>query len=113
MLGGMHVLFFFSSRRRHTRCSRDWSSDVCSSDLWSMVPAVIVALLILRRMRVEDRFLHDNLRGDGDYAATVRHREVGRAACRERVEISGGGGSFKKKIAKAEGVWRAASSNRS
>src|SRR2546429_516989 len=25
-------LFFFSSRRRHTRCSRDWSSDVCSSD---------------------------------------------------------------------------------
>src|SRR5256884_2517333 len=33
------VLFlFFSSRRRHTRCSRDWSSDVCSSDLgdkWS------------------------------------------------------------------------------
>src|SRR2546429_9077549 len=27
------VRFFFSSRRRHTRCSRDWSSDVCSSDL--------------------------------------------------------------------------------
>src|SRR2546429_6201203 len=27
------VVFFFSSRRRHTRCSRDWSSDVCSSDL--------------------------------------------------------------------------------
>src|SRR5438128_1541530 len=26
--------FFFSSRRRHTRCYRDWSSDVCSSDLW-------------------------------------------------------------------------------
>src|SRR5256884_2252987 len=29
----MWVFFFFSSRRRHTRCSRDWSSDVCSSDL--------------------------------------------------------------------------------
>src|SRR5690606_8914999 len=27
--------FFFSSRRRHTRFSRDWSSDVCSSDLTS------------------------------------------------------------------------------
>src|SRR5690606_32722761 len=27
--------FFFSSRRRHTRFSRDWSSDVCSSDLFS------------------------------------------------------------------------------
>src|SRR2546422_4102666 len=29
----MFSFFFFSSRRRHTRCSRDWSSDVCSSDL--------------------------------------------------------------------------------
>src|SRR5699024_12133253 len=27
------VAFFFSSRRRHTRSKRDWSSDVCSSDL--------------------------------------------------------------------------------
>src|SRR6266542_5784398 len=27
------TFFFFSSRRRHTRCYRDWSSDVCSSDL--------------------------------------------------------------------------------
>src|SRR2546421_4254453 len=27
------VIFFFSSRRRHTRSDRDWSSDVCSSDL--------------------------------------------------------------------------------
>src|SRR2546421_9230640 len=27
--------FFFSSRRRHTRSDRDWSSDVCSSDLFS------------------------------------------------------------------------------
>src|SRR2546422_8557551 len=30
---GMSEHFLFSSRRRHTRCSRDWSSDVCSSDL--------------------------------------------------------------------------------
>src|SRR5207245_5894262 len=28
-----YIFFFFSSRRRHTRCYRDWSSDVCSSDL--------------------------------------------------------------------------------
>src|SRR5437870_4956375 len=27
------LVFFFSSRRRHTRWPRDWSSDVCSSDL--------------------------------------------------------------------------------
>src|SRR5206468_7294609 len=30
------VFFFFSSRRRHTRSDRDWSSDVCSSDLSSV-----------------------------------------------------------------------------
>src|SRR5258705_368945 len=29
----MDRFFFFSSRRRHTRCLSDWSSDVCSSDL--------------------------------------------------------------------------------
>src|SRR5699024_8809126 len=31
--GTSKVCFFFSSRRRHTRSKRDWSSDVCSSDL--------------------------------------------------------------------------------
>src|SRR6266508_3634254 len=30
---GITLLFFFSSRRRHTSWPRDWSSDVCSSDL--------------------------------------------------------------------------------
>src|SRR5206468_8776598 len=33
MLCGDIFYFFFSSRRRHTRSDRDWSSDVCSSDL--------------------------------------------------------------------------------
>src|SRR5256884_2950393 len=37
----LSFFFFFSSRRRHTRCSRDWSSDVCSSDLTSL--AVLAA----------------------------------------------------------------------
>src|ERR1039458_3245077 len=36
------LLFFFSSRRRHTRCLSDWSSDVCSSDLREC-PIVIAA----------------------------------------------------------------------
>src|SRR5438045_8754116 len=31
--------FFFSSRRRHTRCLSDWSSDVCSSDLLNLMAA--------------------------------------------------------------------------
>src|SRR5256885_7204556 len=34
------VLFFFSSRRRHTRLQGDWSSDVCSSDLESGTTAL-------------------------------------------------------------------------
>src|SRR2546422_2531557 len=36
----LSTFFFFSSRRRHTRCSRDWSSDVCSSDLGATTLAV-------------------------------------------------------------------------
>src|SRR6266542_4476269 len=36
------VFFFFSSRRRHTRCYRDWSSDVCSSDLAAMAEELVV-----------------------------------------------------------------------
>src|SRR2546429_5338736 len=35
MISAISIVFFFASRRRHTRCSRDWSSDVCSSDLGS------------------------------------------------------------------------------
>src|SRR5256885_9813120 len=50
------VIFFFSSRRRHTRLQGDWSSDVCSSDL----------LLAHRRAR----FLRFTFRGcDGTAAA--------------------------------------------
>src|SRR5690606_40104101 len=35
------LVFFFSSRRRHTRFSRDWSSDVCSSDLVEVTNALV------------------------------------------------------------------------
>src|SRR5690606_39560102 len=37
-------LFFFSRRRRHTRFSRDWSSDVCSSDLGHARFTVVIAI---------------------------------------------------------------------
>src|ERR1035441_2528782 len=37
--------FFFSSRRRHTRCLSDWSSDVCSSDLLKYHPFGITPYL--------------------------------------------------------------------
>src|SRR5204863_6204873 len=45
------VFFFFSSRRRHTRSLRDWSSDVCSSDL----PAEFMAALLSSEIGNTDR----------------------------------------------------------
>src|SRR5262245_63507795 len=53
--------FFFSSRRRHTRCLSDWSSDVCSSDLSVVYTALDtklqrkVAIKRLRDPRSEER----------------------------------------------------------
>src|SRR5256884_9296855 len=60
--------FFFSSRRRHTRCSRDWSSDVCSSDLYCD-PLVndqqcwdfLVECLLLNRCPINLRCLHNRI----------------------------------------------------
>src|SRR2546422_4014093 len=43
------MFFFFSSRRRHTRCSRDWSSDVCSSDLPFRLQGTVMSNLWLDR----------------------------------------------------------------
>src|SRR5262245_13512763 len=39
--------FFFSSRRRHTRCLSDWSSDVCSSDLAVLALAAMIVVVVL------------------------------------------------------------------
>src|SRR5476651_1932637 len=48
------IYFFFSSRRRHTRYWRDWSSDVCSSDLTkSHCPMKLSALRGRRCLRAE------------------------------------------------------------
>src|SRR5690606_41367431 len=62
--------FFFSSRRRHTRFSRDWSSDVCSSDLETMrrlreseeryASTVELAALGISHIGVDGRFIHVN-----------------------------------------------------
>src|SRR5690348_18102180 len=39
------VFFFFSSRRRHTRWTGDWSSDVCSSDLYATLHFLLYAVI--------------------------------------------------------------------
>src|SRR5256885_6444713 len=40
------ILFFFSSRRRHTRLQGDWSSDVCSSDIVALPGLVAISLVV-------------------------------------------------------------------
>src|SRR5437868_8803803 len=62
------LTFFFSSRRRHTRSKRDWSSDVCSSDLWIEFPIYFVTACTFRRRPMLARdavaaILVDELRG--------------------------------------------------
>src|SRR5205809_3753802 len=99
-----YQFFFFSSRRRHTRCSRDWSSDVCSSDLSSLRPAVFCTGAAFPRCR--DRFAGArgaSLRGPAPAprrrGCLVQRRrrgiQIGRASCRERGGISEGGGGVK------------------
>src|SRR5205809_2654532 len=55
ILGMLACVFFFSSRRRHTRCSRDWSSDVCSSDLvvGFLVERLLISFLGVRRVMID------------------------------------------------------------
>src|SRR5690606_39442504 len=56
--GFFYFFFFFSSRRRHTRFSRDWSSDVCSSDLTAgEKPANLMAPFLVIGLRAEMRTL--------------------------------------------------------
>src|SRR5690606_40268962 len=69
-------LFFFSSRRRHTRFSRDWSSDVCSSDLGERRNVL---------QSVSSSFAQSLSARSTLQAGTEAVREIGRASCRERV----------------------------
>src|SRR5207249_5479668 len=100
-------LFFFSSRRRHTRSKRDWSSDVCSSDLEAVALAGGYT-----RIAAPERITVRRHKGSGDQVFKVNAKrftkgsgggflvepgdtitvgEIGRASCRERVEIAAGG----------------------
>src|SRR5690625_7138185 len=106
----MHCIFFFSSRRRHTRWPRDWSSDVCSSDLDETLGHTVHApARIPRILRISPRegaevsttAIHAGWAGDDQHGALVPpvyatsaygHRDhrslkdqIGRASCRERV----------------------------
>src|SRR2546430_16547403 len=105
------MVFFFSSRRRHTRFDCDWSSDVCSSDLgaaklsgkrasgWSI--GILDALTAREWATVADTTTNLRHRDEvepvtnyfvGRLKRDLRHGnttlglvEIGRASCRERV----------------------------
>src|SRR2546430_3544120 len=90
------VIFFFSSRRRHTRFDCDWSSDVCSSDLLRTVAVNILAdqLDFSKALREQLSYLADNFVRRAatltatrvrDYAVCTKLIKIGRASCRERV----------------------------
>src|SRR5690625_7279914 len=87
----MFLFFFFSSRRRHTRWPRDWSSDVCSSDL-SMVLRGFIKVIIHGFSPC-----HGLERLCQKHHSRIPPAKIGRASCRERVSISVGAGSVKKK----------------
>src|SRR5690606_39863440 len=97
----------FSSRRRHTRFSRDWSSDVCSSDLGTARENEFSALMAALRPRLDAELARvwsaqlAKYRRHGESVQQTlsaardlclrggkRLREIGRASCRGRVEAA-------------------------
>src|SRR5699024_12612105 len=103
--------FFFSSRRRHTRSKRDWSSDVCSSDLrfanakevqkvsapfWPTIIAKLDQIAVdteaLTKLEIgPSSFISPDVR-DSTLEGVV-DAEIGRASCRERAQITTATGS--------------------
>src|SRR5699024_12054343 len=96
-----HYVFFFSSRRRHTRSKRDWSSDVCSSDL---APTQAIRWLVRSDGDADTAHPHGrrtwlrraHLRPPARFRrpwSRCASSQIGRASCRERVEwtvVAGG-----------------------
>src|SRR5207249_7772337 len=97
----------FSSRRRHTRSKRDWSSDVCSSDLMAqsglkVAPGIWVCGLLEVLDRRDDELTKEAVATAGAVAKfeawganldrrlayLARDPQIGRASCRERVRIT-------------------------
>src|SRR2546430_10050271 len=93
---GMSCIFFFSSRRRHTRFDCDWSSDVCSSDLFDKAVAMIkegkrlgyyvcTNTTVYRETDVAEIEEMCAFLTELDVDGILLSPEIGRASCRERV----------------------------
>src|SRR5207253_4550175 len=104
------------SRRRHTRWPRDWSSDVCSSDLsmadWTLRPRLLsipglsqitviggetkqYQVLLDPQKMLYHNVTFEEVRTALENANVNSTGEIGRASCRERVESAGGAGGIK------------------
>src|SRR5690606_39745258 len=98
---------FFSSRRRHTRFSRDWSSDVCSSDLesllsgklgsqsqtWFMQEDALGNIYFVGREHIgvfQRNAIGEYVLNAGDFSKIRKYlNEIGRASCRENTIMTG------------------------
>src|SRR5437868_7610724 len=89
----MFTCFFFSSRRRHTRSKRDWSSDVCSSDLPLPAPSgrkngmplpAPASLRVLEGTGAVFQPSGETRELVTPTGAAILAVEIGRASCRER-----------------------------
>src|SRR5690606_39941929 len=96
----LFMVFFLSSRRRHTRFSRDWRSDVCSSDLghhsvktvflfsFSFFLGILVALMFLIFMLISVlRTVLVLVTAVLGLITVLLWIQIGRASCRESVLI--------------------------
>src|SRR5256885_4377231 len=88
------TIFFFSSRRRHTRLQGDWSSDVCSSDLLNRLKKKLIKrhkknVTQRKFYRTNERIFAHTLRVLDSVGKQIgvlsKFEEIGRASCRERV----------------------------
>src|SRR2546429_2427758 len=82
--------FFFSSRRRHTRCSRDWSSDVCSSDLENEIEKLKQGDMLessFGEFASESPALYETIIGERDRYMATRLREEHNPQQRDRKSV--------------------------
>src|SRR6266513_4953347 len=106
------MFFFFSSRRRHTRSTRDWSSDVCSSDLLNLARDALereearakerIAELDLRLVQLAEAIERERrLAHDAD-AALARLAQEASALGAERAAAADRHGAVAARVGEAE-----------
>src|SRR5690606_39827050 len=97
---------FFSSRRRHTRFSRDWSSDVCSSDLWSLDWMPTAEAVVEISARAFDAAGNSAVSDTVTVTVVGQGGTVGGVITRTPAEVGGGGAVDRKSVVEGKSVKR-------